>query len=219
MSGQQLPASVPPRYWPLGSGTTRESSGVRFEDCCARVRFGCKGPEAPAWLSRCGYTVPSQPNHAHVDGRGILVARLALSEFLIEAVDGGAEAVATSVAELLWSATPTGVYPVVRQDLVLSLAGSALNTLLRQICSVDFSSLLERAGSDAGPVVLTSMIGVGVIAWPRRTASGAALTLWLDPSFGHYFCTTLLEVAAGIAGTPERGDRDHSNQAGHTHGA
>jgi len=219
MSVQRLSASAPARQWPLSSRATHAIGGLRFEDCCARARFGCKGPEAPAWLSRCGYTVPSQPNHAQIDGRGILVARLALSEFLIEAVDGGAEAVATSVAELLSSANPTGVYPVVRQDVVIRLAGTALNSLLRQICSVDFSSLLERAGSDAGPVVLTSMIGVGVVAWPRRASSGGSLTLWLDPSFGHYFCTTLLEVAEGSAGTPEGGERDHSHQLEHTHGA
>ena len=134
-----------------------------------------------------------------MDDRGILVARLALSEFLIEAVDGGTDEVAASAGQLMLSAPPGGVYPVLRQDLVMTLSGAALNALLRQICSVDFSSLLERAGSDAGPVVLTSMIGVGVLAWPRRISGAASLTLWLDPSFGHYFCTTLLEVAGGGA--------------------
>jgi sarcosine oxidase subunit gamma len=205
MNEQRLPASAPPRHWPLGSGATRELGAVRFEDHSARVRFGCKGPEAPAWLSRCGYTVPAQPNHAQVDQRGILVARLGLSEFLIEAVDGGADEVAAHAAELSLSAPTAGVYPVVRQDLAMGLSGSALNTLLRQVCSVDFSGALERSGTDAGPVVLTSMMGVGVIAWMRHTSGAAALTLWLDPSFGHYFCTTLLEVATGSLAHPNVG--------------
>lgn len=199
MSGQQLFSGLPPRHWPLGKHTARDSGGARFEDFSARARFGCKGPEAPAWLSRCGYKVPAQPNHAQMDDRGVLVARLALSEFLIEAVDGGTDEVAASARQLMLSAPPGGVYPVLRQDLVMTLSGAALNALLRQICSVDFSSLLERAGSDAGPVVLTSMIGVGVVAWPRRISGATSLTLWLDPSFGHYFCTTLLEVAGGGA--------------------
>jgi hypothetical protein len=42
------------------------------------------------------------------------------------------------------------------------------------------------------------MIGVGVVAWPRRTDSGSSLTVWLDPSFAHYFWTTLLEVGRGV---------------------
>jgi hypothetical protein len=36
------------------------------------------------------------------------------------------------------------------------------------------------------------------VAWPRRTASGPGLTVWLDPSFAHYFWTTLLEVGRGV---------------------
>jgi sarcosine oxidase, subunit gamma len=199
MNGQRLSAGMPARHWPLGGRAERDSGGVHFEDFSARARFGCKGPEAPAWLSRSGYQVPVQPNHAEVDGRGILVARLALSEFLIEAVDGGADEVAATAGNLVRSAAPAGVYPVMRQDVVMGLSGAALNALLRQICSVDFSSLLERAGSEAGPVVLTSMIGVGVIAWPRRVCGAGSLTLWLDPSFGRYFCTTLLEVGRGSA--------------------
>jgi sarcosine oxidase, subunit gamma len=203
MNAQPL-VGMPPRHWPLGSRATCDSGAVRFEDFSARVRFGCKGPEAAAWLARCGYTVPAQANQAELDRRGILVARLALSEFLIEAVDGGADEAAACAGELLLSAPPSGVYPVMRQDVVLGLSGAALHGLLRQICSVDFSSLLERAAPDAAPVVLTSMIGVGVIAWPRRIFGAPALTLWLDPSFGHYFCTTLLEVAAG---TPDASQR------------
>lgn len=195
----QLPLSVAPRHWPLGSRATHEMGDVRFEDFSARARFGCKGPAAPAWLSRCGFKVPAQANHAEVDGRGILVARLALSEFLIEAVDGGADEVTAHAADLLASTPPTGLYPVARQDTVIGITGSALNMLLRQICSVDFSGLLEHAGTTAEPVVLTSMIGVGVVAWPRRSSNEASVTLWLDPSFAHYFCTTLVKVAATLS--------------------
>ena len=199
MNWQRLSAVALPRYWPLGSDAKHDIGKLRVEDFSARARFGCKGPEAAAWLSGSGYQLPVQPNHAELDGRGILVARLALSEFLIEAVDGGADEVAASAGSLVLSEPPAGVYPFLRQDVVMGLSGARLNALLRQICSVDFSSLLEHAVSDAGPLVLTSMIGVGVVAWPRRISSTVSLTLWLDPSFGHYFCTTLLEVAGGGA--------------------
>jgi hypothetical protein len=72
--------------------------------------------------------------------------------------------------------------------------------LLRQICSVDYAPLLapavtERAGGEHDePVLLTSMMGVGVLAWPRRLASGPAVTAWCEPSYGHYFWNTLLEI-------------------------
>jgi sarcosine oxidase subunit gamma len=170
--------------------SAREQAALRFDDLSARPRFGCKGPGAPAWLAANGYIVPEAANSAQVDGRGVMVARLATSEFLIEAVDGG--------AELGSSTRPLDVYPVARQDLVVGLHGPGLQTLLRQVCSVDFVPLFAASGPQSGPIALTSMIGVGVVAWPRRTDGGSSLTVWVDPSFAHYFWTTLLEVGRGV---------------------
>lgn len=174
---------------------------LHFEDCSARPRCGCKGPGAENWLRSQGYHIPAAPNSALLDGEGVLVARLATSEFLIEALDtaaagsgsGGAR-VRSSRAQLSAHAQPGDVYAVARQDTVMTISGAGLQALLRQICSVDFAPLLDAAAGD-GSVVLTSMIGVGVVAWPRRLASGAALTLWCEPSYGHYFWNTLREVS------------------------
>ena len=174
--------------------SAREHAALRIDDLSSRPRFGCKGPGAPAWLAASGYSVPDSANSARLDNRGVLVARLATSEFLIEAIDGGAQAVSAS----LMAARPLDVYPVARQDLVVGIQGPSLQTLLRQICSVDFVSLFEASGPLDGPIALTSMIGVSVVAWPRRTDSGSTLTAWLDPSFAHYFWTTLLEVGRGV---------------------
>jgi sarcosine oxidase, subunit gamma len=192
--------------------SAREQAALRIDDLSARPRFGCKGPGAPSWLAANGYSIPEGANSARVDTRGVLVARLATSEFLIEAVDGGPEGVTAAAApvsaslhQLSWpmgprgaAARPLDVYPVARQDLVVGIQGPGLQTLLRQICSVDFVPLFEACGPHDGPIALTSMIGVGVVAWPRRTDSGPGLTVWLDPSFAHYFWTTLLEVGRGV---------------------
>jgi hypothetical protein len=43
--------------------------------------------------------------------------------------------------------------------------------------------------------------GAGVVAWPRNSRFGSALTIWLDPSFAHYFRVTLLEVGRGVGVT------------------
>ena len=176
----------------------REQAALRIEDLSGRARCGCKGPEAEGWLRAHGFSVPAAPNSAAVDPDGVLVARLASSEFLIEAVSGSGERLARVRGELGPASRPAGVYPVARQDLVVGLHGPGLQSLLRQICSVDFVPLFEAAGRDSGPVALTSMVGVGVVAWPRRSESGANLTVWSDPSFAHYLWTTLLEVGRSV---------------------
>jgi sarcosine oxidase subunit gamma len=169
----------------------QDSTVLRFEDLSLRSRFGCKGPGAETWLAAGGYRVPPEPNSAAIDADGVLVARLATAEFLIEAADGGAGRVESTLRRLTPPARPHDVYPVARQDLVIGIEGPATNALLRQTCSFDFAPLLARCEGDAGPIILTSMIGVSVVAFLRRAARGPILTLWVDPSFAHYFWTTL----------------------------
>jgi len=177
------------------AGAAPAGAVLSFEVHGRRARFGCKGPGGAEWLESCGFRVPTAPNSALLSA-GVLVARLATSEFLIEALSGGAEQLTAAERQLTSAAAAKAVYPVAHQDLVLTLQGSALQRLLRQICSYDFAALLANPSDTESPVVLASMIGVGVVAWAHRTAGGAAaLTLWLDPSFAHYFWTTLLEVA------------------------
>lgn len=187
------------------SAVVSEIAALGFEDLSARPRCGCKGPGAEGWLRSQGYSVPAAANSATVDADAVLVARLATSEFLIESLHESAEGagavrVRGSRTQLAGRAQPQDVYPVARMDLVVTVRGAALNALLRQVCSVDFAPLLDAAGSPAAeqPIVLTSMIGVGVVAWPQMTAAGPAVTLWCDPSFGHYFLNTLREVAQDI---------------------
>ena len=86
--------------------------------------------------------------------------------------------------------------------------------ILKEICPAEkFCRLLAAAGllmlasaaSDGGAVLLTSIIGVGVVAWPQRTEAGAAVTLWSDPSYGHYFWSTLLEVGRSAGSVSIKG--------------
>jgi len=185
---------------PSGFGQAPAAAAVRLCDRSWRRRFGCKGPAAEAWLTATGFKVPAPANTAHLDAAGVLVARLATSEFLIEAFDGGGASVAAAAAVLGSAAGPAGVYPVARQDLVLEIAGRRMQELLRQICGVDFEPLLDSGPGPESPVVLTSMVGVGVVAWPSAGRGAPRLTLWSDPSFAHYFWTTLLEVGGDLAG-------------------
>jgi sarcosine oxidase subunit gamma len=174
---------------------------LKFEDLSLRPRFGCKGPGAEVWLATGGYRVPREPNSAAVDADGILVARLATAEFLIEAADGGTGRVESTVRQLTSPARPPNVYPVPRQDLVVGIEGAATNALLRQTCSFDFAPVLDRCDRDGGPIILTSMIGVSVVAFLRRVDRSPVMTLWVDPSFAYYFWTTLLEVGGDLGPT------------------
>jgi sarcosine oxidase subunit gamma len=174
-----------------------------FEEHAAGPRCGCKGPGAVGWLRSQGYRVPEEANSAELDPAGVLVARLATSEFLLEPIAGNADRVEATRAELTQRRQPVTVYPVTRQDVVVTINGDGLHALLRQICSVDFAPLLAAAATGRGPVVLTSMVGVGVVAWPRliEAATGEispALTLWCEPSYAHYFWNTLLEVGRDL---------------------
>jgi sarcosine oxidase subunit alpha len=185
-------ASAPP-------GRAGAGARLQFEDLSPRERLGCKGPGAEPWLARAGFTVPHAPNSAQVDAHGVLVARLATAEFLVEAVEGGAERVAAARGQLGSAARPEEVYPVARADLVIGIGGAHLNPLLRQICSVDFAPLLESRAATSGAVTLTSMIGVSVVALVREDSEREpVLTLWVDPSFAHYFWTTVLQVARDL---------------------
>ena len=186
---------------PAALATPRaQNAALRLRDLSWRRRVGCKGPAAGGWLAAAGLQVPEAPNSANVDAAGIFVARLAASEFLIEAMGGDATRVEAVRGKLEAGKHPPGVYPVARQDLVVDVSGPATDALLRQTCNVDFEPLLRRDAASGGPVILTSMVGVGVVAWPRRGVGGPAVTLWTDPSFAYYFWTTLLAVGRDLEG-------------------
>jgi len=54
--------------------------------------------------------------------------------------------------------------------------------------------------TEAGILVMTSMVGVGVTVSARRVAATVEYTIWSDPSFGPYLWTTLVEVAKSLHG-------------------
>lgn len=176
----------------------RASSMLR--DVSARPRFGCKGPGAEAWLHEHGLAASQAPNSWSCEGGDIVVARLATSEFLVESL--AAEHVRTreTAASLLDPGQRrAGLVPVLRQDLVLELSGARANDLLLETCNVNFAPLAREAEESSGRLVLTSMIGVGVIVLPRCAGGKISYTLWCDPSFGHYLYSTLAGIADDLS--------------------
>lgn len=164
-----------------------------------RERVGCKGPAAERWLASRGITVPEGANRFVMSAARALTARLATSEFLLESTaDSADHALAPIRLALERAEMPSGVYPVLRQDFVLEIAGPAANELFLQTCAVDLRPAARESTEEAGPVILTSMIGVSVVLACRPVAGAPRFTVWSDPSYSHYFHRQLLAIAAEL---------------------
>jgi sarcosine oxidase, subunit gamma len=171
--------------------TRVRSAGIA--DVSHLYRMGFKGQGVAAWLAEQDLPVPQQPNTWAPLANGGLVARLGLTEYLIEDGISG-----RSSAKLAHREPALRVYPVLRQDLALVLCGEAIDELLLQTCNVNFRAL-DLA---ARPVVLTSMAGVAVTVLPGERLGRPYYRLWADGTYGVYLWETLAGIAAELGGGP-----------------
>lgn len=156
---------------------------IAFDNVSRIPRAGVKGPGAAAWLAVLGLPVPDAPNQ-WLPLEGGLIARLGVTEFLVEG----------PAAAQLDGPPSHGVYPVLRQDTALVLKGARLNDLLLETCSVNFLAF-DLAKH---PVVLTSIVGVGVTVIPGEDAGIPCYRLWCDSTYGDWFLQTMTGVAAEL---------------------
>jgi sarcosine oxidase subunit gamma len=163
-------------------------------DLSCLTRFGVKGAGASAWLESYSVSVPNRPNTWLPLPEGGIVARLGLTEFLIE--DGLHSHIAPQLTTACQS-PPEKVYPVLRQDAAIALSGAAVNELLLQTCNVNFRAL---SLSDR-PVVLTSMVGVTVTILPGERDGLPFYRVWCDGTFGAYLWRTLMAIAQELGGS------------------
>lgn len=163
------------------------NGALQLADLSCLTRFGVKGAGAAAWLAQ-QVPIPDRPNSWLPLPTGGLIARLGLSEFLIE--DGWESDMAMRLAA---QSPPTAVYPVLRQDAAIAVSGATVNELLLQTCSVNFRAL----NLSDRPVVLTSMVGVAVTVLP---AADSFYRIWCDGTFGAYLWRTLVAIAEEMGG-------------------
>jgi len=164
---------------------------LALADLSCLPRLGLKGPSAAQWLTAQGLAIPHEANTWTALGEGGVIARLGRSEFFLE---DGAGTVARLRAALGTGAD--GVYPVIRQDCGIFLAGPRSNELLLQTCNVNFGDLDPARGI----AVMTQMIGVGVLVIRMNLRQLPCYRIWCDPTFAQYFWETLLEIAAELGG-------------------
>ncbi len=185
-----------------GEGIIAAHLGIADASCL--TRFGVKGANAADWLLSQGITTPDRPNTWNPLPDGGIIARLGITEFLIE------DSLYSQVAPQLAAACqqpPPKVYPVLRQDAAIVLCGANVNELLLQTCSINFHalSLTER------PVILTSMVGVTVTIIPGERNGNPFYRIWCDGTFGVYLWQTLGAIVAELGGGAigiEEGMRD-----------
>jgi sarcosine oxidase subunit gamma len=171
-------------------------SALEFRFREPRGRFGLKGPAAAGWLADQGLAPPAAANSWVCRGdepdTAILVARLGTGEFFLEDCAGGTW---LKVIEPTAEAHPLGVYPVLREDAAFALSGEGSLEVLAQVCNVNFEDL----ALDSRPVIMTLMIGVGVLVVPQDTGRGTRYLIWCDPTFGPYLgeCVGTVVVECG----------------------
>ena len=155
------------------------------------TRFGVKGKNAANWLIQQGISLPDRPNSWCQLPEGGIIARLGLTEFLIE------DSMTSIIAPQLAAACqhPSAVYPVLRQDLAIALTGSAVTELLHQTCNINFQTL-----STEHPVILTTAIGVNVTIIPSQRNGQPFYRIWCDRTFGEYVWQTLLKIVQQLGG-------------------
>lgn len=162
---------------------------VVLGDLSFRRRTGVKGPGAAAALADAGLATPARPN-SWCRSEGAIVARLGLTEYLVEDSSGSA-----AVSRVLSMPVGPDVYPVPRYDAALVVAGPQAPDLFRQTCAVDISTL-----DSSGALVLTSMVGVGVTVAAVMTPAGVSYRIWCDGTYGGYLWETLCGVAEEMGG-------------------
>ena len=162
-------------------------------------RIGVKGPQAAAVLEAAGIPLPPRANswlplrEAVGDAPAAIVARLGNTEFFFEESD---DAPAIAAVEATLARGAPGAYPVLREDRALVLGGTAAGDVLAEVCNVDFAAL----DCAARPVVMTLMIGVGVLILPQPAVAGQTIyRIWCDPSYGTYLATELATIVTRIS--------------------
>jgi sarcosine oxidase, subunit gamma len=165
-------------------------------------RFGVKGPRAAEVLAESGVAVPARANSwsalevggGTAGGTDDVIARLGNTEFFIES---SGEFPGLAALETRLAAGEPGAYPVLREDFAIVLGGAAAPDVLAQVCNIDFAAV-DLA---AQPIVMTSMIGVGVLVMPRvadgHLYRGMVYRIWCDPSFGSYLESELGAIVEG----------------------
>ncbi|MEO6624182.1 MAG: hypothetical protein ABIN37_05065 [Burkholderiaceae bacterium] len=167
-----------------------------------RGRFGFKGAGAAVWCEAQGLPLPAKANTAAELDRGDgLLGRLAYTEFYVEHADP--VRIDTLCADLGSGARSSagGVYPVHRRDACILLGGPAATDVFLQTCNVNFAAI----DLSESPLLMTLVVGVAVLVFPRVEHGQVVYRLVYDPTFAPYLWSTLREIVTEFVPTHPSG--------------
>ena len=166
------------------AGEVALAGNLALCDVSALSRITVKGWGAAELLMSLGVSVPSKVLHTAPLQGGGLVVRTGAAEFFVE--DGPEDTVTARVQAALGDGR-AGCYPMVRQDASFLLSGWRASDVFRETCAYDFRKPVET-------LVMTRVAGVSSSILSRTMNQINAFQLWLDPSFGDYLWTALIEI-------------------------
>lgn len=160
-------------------------------------RFGFKGAGAPAWCESQGLPLPAMPNTAVEldDGAGLL-GRLAFTEFYVEHSDAARIAALRNTLGSGARSSGGSVYPVHRRDACMVLGGPAATEVFLQTCNLNVAAL----DLSVSPLIMTLVVGVAVLVFPRLEYSQLVYQLLCDPTFAPCLWNTLRDVVIDLGG-------------------
>lgn len=152
------------------------------------TRYGVKGAQAAAWLTKQGVRTPDAPNTWVLSGQTI-VMRLGSTEFLLE--DQAGEVCKKLLAD---TTRVPNLYKVPRADAAYLLAGSDSLNLLSEICALDLreAALLENA------VLMTQVASISATILRQNINGETVYRIWCDGTYAAFMQKTLLEIAADL---------------------
>ena len=154
-------------------------------------RIGLKGRGSAAWLQSRGIGLPDRPNRLLECPDGLLVARLAESEFLLADFRGARSIAVEEIREACATERPEGVHDVPRAEgqAAFGLSGDGALSVLAAVCPAD----LRPCVFDRGDVLQTLCAGVGAQLWNVSCAPLTRVIVLCDASVAEHVWEALIE--------------------------
>lgn len=157
-----------------------QAAGMALQDLSACERIGFKGRGANDWLARHGVVLPERPNLLLESG-GLIVGRLAASEFVLLCTQPGAQALIDALRSDYRLARPEDCYLVPKADgqAMLALSGAMSFEVLSKMSPVDF----RPREFPAGAIAQTTCARVGTQILHIRSTPSCEVILLVDSSY------------------------------------
>ena len=187
-------------------------SNLRLVDLSVLPRWGVKGRNIFAWLTKAGADVPSGDNRIQRQSDGSLIAQLSPGEALILPSLPDGQSHLARMIDALPAEGRDACYPAPRHDSHCWFMISGIDTprMFAKLCGVDLAS---NKFSD-GFVAQTSVARLSAIVIRHDIANFISFSLLADSASAEYLWDCLLDAMTEFSGTV--GSRDDIRASRHS---